>query len=460
MWARSRQTSPTRPSARRRRGASRPRSRWRSGRSRAPGVRRCRATATTRSASRPGCCRRRWRARTHEVVGGERIAIVARFRKFDTLAEAFDQHGKLIATNQVYARAMALTADPDAFADALTGVYATDPQYGYHAEMGDEELRLRPVRPVKGRDARGPRRSRRRRRGMLAAAAATSSPGWRWGDGAARRRPRLAVQPVAPRRTGAAGPGAGSAAAATAGDPGRRWRTATPIMAASRAAALTVYRMAENPDIMVLDFPSLHDQGQALNRVAAMVEKRGVPHDRVLDRRRAGRRRSTRRTPSRTRSTTATTTAVAAMRRRLRRRRPAARAAHARGGAVFRAAAAAGASAGADLASRSRMPGAGVDASMRETHLQARAVARRVFQQPGLCRVRTGQFWTGDADRGRARRLPPLPGGRGLRPGDPRPDDQRDAGLPDAHPRPAFLRPGGGRAGAGRGGSAARHLPA
>ncbi len=65
---------------------------------------------------------------------------------------------------------------------------------------------------------------------------------------------------------------------------------ATPVEVADgnaimqhRATTLTVYRMAENPDIMVLDFPSLHDQGQMLNRIAAMVEKNGVPHDRVLD---------------------------------------------------------------------------------------------------------------------------------------------------------------------------------
>ena len=55
----------------------------------------------------------------------------AKFRKFENLAEAFDLHGKLLATNKVYAPAMALAADPDAFADALTGVYATDPKYGY-----------------------------------------------------------------------------------------------------------------------------------------------------------------------------------------------------------------------------------------------------------------------------------------------------------------------------------------
>ncbi len=50
-----------------------------------------------------------------------------------------------------------------------------------------------------------------------------------------------------------------------------------------RGAFLTVFRMAENPGIMVLDFASLHEQGQMLNRIAAMVEKNGMPHDRVLD---------------------------------------------------------------------------------------------------------------------------------------------------------------------------------
>ena len=68
---------------------------------------------------------------THEVVDGQAIAITARFRKFDSLAEAFDLHGRLLATNKVYLPAMAQAANPDAFADALTGVYATDPQYGY-----------------------------------------------------------------------------------------------------------------------------------------------------------------------------------------------------------------------------------------------------------------------------------------------------------------------------------------
>ena len=68
---------------------------------------------------------------TREVVNGESIRITARFRRFASLAEAFDQHGKLLATARPYASAMLLTQNPDAFADALTGVYATDPQYGF-----------------------------------------------------------------------------------------------------------------------------------------------------------------------------------------------------------------------------------------------------------------------------------------------------------------------------------------
>ncbi len=68
---------------------------------------------------------------TKEFVNGQEITTSAKFRKFDSLSEAFDLHGKLLATNKVYAPAMQVLADPDAFADALTGLYATDPKYGY-----------------------------------------------------------------------------------------------------------------------------------------------------------------------------------------------------------------------------------------------------------------------------------------------------------------------------------------
>lgn len=69
-------------------------------------------------------------ARTREVVHGRSIYITAHFRKFDTLADAFTKHGELLANARPYANARAQLPDADRFADALTGVYATDPNYG------------------------------------------------------------------------------------------------------------------------------------------------------------------------------------------------------------------------------------------------------------------------------------------------------------------------------------------
>lgn len=67
---------------------------------------------------------------TREVLDGKSIVINAKFRKFDSLAEAFELHGKLLATATQYKQAMLVANDPYAFSDALSGVYATDPQYG------------------------------------------------------------------------------------------------------------------------------------------------------------------------------------------------------------------------------------------------------------------------------------------------------------------------------------------
>jgi hypothetical protein len=68
---------------------------------------------------------------TREVIDGSEVTVVAKFRRFGSLAEAFEQHGTLLATAPPYQAAMKLIANPDAFADALTGVYATDPNYGF-----------------------------------------------------------------------------------------------------------------------------------------------------------------------------------------------------------------------------------------------------------------------------------------------------------------------------------------
>lgn len=51
----------------------------------------------------------------------------------------------------------------------------------------------------------------------------------------------------------------------------------------NRAETLTVFRLEPNHAIVVLDFPTLLQQGRMLNRVAALVEKAGLPRDQVLD---------------------------------------------------------------------------------------------------------------------------------------------------------------------------------
>ncbi len=49
------------------------------------------------------------------------------------------------------------------------------------------------------------------------------------------------------------------------------------------AEHLTVYRFAANPNIIVLDFPSLRMQGEMLNRVASLIEKAGLSRTEVLN---------------------------------------------------------------------------------------------------------------------------------------------------------------------------------
>ena len=60
-------------------------------------------------------------------------------------------------------------------------------------------------------------------------------------------------------------------------------RTATEAQIRDNVpTGMTVFRLAANPNILVLDFASLRDQGSMLNRLGAFAEKVGLPHDRVL----------------------------------------------------------------------------------------------------------------------------------------------------------------------------------
>lgn len=69
-------------------------------------------------------------AQTNEFINGKMERVTQKFAKFDSLSDAFDAHAKLLATASPYAAARTHENDPKAFANALTGVYATDPQYG------------------------------------------------------------------------------------------------------------------------------------------------------------------------------------------------------------------------------------------------------------------------------------------------------------------------------------------
>jgi hypothetical protein len=51
---------------------------------------------------------------------------------------------------------------------------------------------------------------------------------------------------------------------------------------AVRRAGTAIYRPAENPRVLVIDFPSLAEQARAMNRLAALIEKDGAPRDRLL----------------------------------------------------------------------------------------------------------------------------------------------------------------------------------
>jgi hypothetical protein len=69
-------------------------------------------------------------AMTTENVGGVDQRVMQKFAKFDSLEDAFDAHAKLLSEGKAYNEARKHEDDPKAFADALTGHYATDPDYG------------------------------------------------------------------------------------------------------------------------------------------------------------------------------------------------------------------------------------------------------------------------------------------------------------------------------------------
>ena len=67
---------------------------------------------------------------TSEYEGGQWVTIDAQFRVYHNVAESISDHDALLATSGYYVHAMADRGSPDSFANDLSGVYATDPNYG------------------------------------------------------------------------------------------------------------------------------------------------------------------------------------------------------------------------------------------------------------------------------------------------------------------------------------------
>jgi flagellum-specific peptidoglycan hydrolase FlgJ len=67
---------------------------------------------------------------TQEDQNGQTVTVNAPFRVYANVAQSITDHSLLLATGSAYQQAMADRRSPDAFADDLTGIYATDPNYG------------------------------------------------------------------------------------------------------------------------------------------------------------------------------------------------------------------------------------------------------------------------------------------------------------------------------------------
>jgi flagellum-specific peptidoglycan hydrolase FlgJ len=67
---------------------------------------------------------------TQEYENGQAVTVNAPFRVYSNVAQSITDHSLLLATGSAYQQAMADRRSPDAFANDLTGVYATDPNYG------------------------------------------------------------------------------------------------------------------------------------------------------------------------------------------------------------------------------------------------------------------------------------------------------------------------------------------
>jgi len=171
---------------------------------------------------------------TQEFENGQSVTRTALFRVYHNAAESIDDHGKLLATSGYYRRAMADRQDPNAFAAALTGVYATDPDYGakliglmqqYDLYRYDNVAPTAAARAAKpGATAAAPRA---RKSGAAPAASRPAKPGGARSGGArsAAARPGGAAIPGLPAAAPIAAASTPPAAPSPTSTPGPSGRT-------------------------------------------------------------------------------------------------------------------------------------------------------------------------------------------------------------------------------------------
>src|SRR5262249_32989306 len=67
---------------------------------------------------------------TQEYQNGQLVATASSFRVYNNVAESIEDRGRLLASSGYYRQSMADRRNPDAFAQSLTGIYATHPSSG------------------------------------------------------------------------------------------------------------------------------------------------------------------------------------------------------------------------------------------------------------------------------------------------------------------------------------------
>ena len=185
---------------------------------------------------------------TSEFYNGRWVNIEAPFRVYHNVAESVADHAELLATSGYYQRAMADRAVPDAFANDLTGVYATDPDYGstiiaimklYNLYRFDSPAAAAQASAQPTTASAAPTASHSATPSQAAAAAPTDHPTPSGQAGAASQAqiPGLATPALAPTPTSVATPATTPApATASSGTTSRAGAAVIPGLAGQNAA--------------------------------------------------------------------------------------------------------------------------------------------------------------------------------------------------------------------------------